>query len=174
VEPNQTKDVVIVGGPNGAGKTTWAFNRLPPTLNIREFVNADEIARGLSPLDPEGGALAAGRLMLERLNTLVNERQSFAFETTCSGRGHVRLLERCRAAGYQVTLIFLWLNSPDVALARVAQRVGEGGHSIPNDVVVRDIRLGFGICTPCTYRWRTEPLSTTIQAERTCSLHRVS
>jgi predicted ABC-type ATPase len=143
VDPDQTKDVVIIGGPNGAGKTTWAFNRLPPALNIREFVNADEIARGLSPLAPESGALAAGRLMLERLNTLVDEHESFAFETTCSGRGHARLIERCRALGYQITLIFLWLSSPDLALARVAQRVGEGGHSIPKDVIIRRYAAGL-------------------------------
>src|SRR5207237_1358906 len=84
----RTKDVVIVAGPNGAGKTTWATRNLPLTLGISQFVNADEIARGLSPLDPEGNALAAGRLMLERLAELANAGHSFAFETTCSGRSH--------------------------------------------------------------------------------------
>src|SRR6202008_1990799 len=99
MESEQAKDVIVVGGPNGAGKTTWAIHRLPEVLTIRDFVNADEIARGLSPLDPEGSALAAGKLMIARLNELLLAGQSFAFETTCSGRGHTKLLERCRAQG---------------------------------------------------------------------------
>jgi predicted ABC-type ATPase len=134
---SQPKDVVVVGGPNGEGKTTWAYRRLPSTLDIREFVNADEIARGISPLDPEASALAAGRLMIERLNELLSAGHSFAFETTCSGLGHVRLLQRCRAAGYRITLIFLWLPSANIALSRVARRVSRGGHRIPNEVIVR-------------------------------------
>ena len=137
------KDVVVIGGPNGAGKTTWAIRRLPEILNIREFVNADEIARGLSPLDPEGSTIAAGRVMINRLNELVSAGHSFAFETTCSGRGHVRLLERCRAVDYRITLVFLWLPSAKRALARVAQRVSEGGHRIPSDVVVRRYASGL-------------------------------
>jgi predicted ABC-type ATPase len=140
---DRIKDVVMIGGPNGAGKTTWAYHQLPETLDIREFVNADEIARGISPLDPEASARAAGRLMIERLNELVSAGCSFAFETTCSGRGHVRLLERCRAAGYRIVLIFLWLPSSDIALARVARRVGQGGHRIPADVVVRRYSAGL-------------------------------
>jgi predicted ABC-type ATPase len=139
----QTKDVVVIGGPNGAGKTTWARRRLLETLDIREFVNADEIARGMSPLDPEASALVAGRLMIERLNELVSAESSFAFETTCSGRGYVRLLKRCRAVGYQTTLIFLWLPSAEVALARVARRVSQGGHRIPDDVVIRRYSAGL-------------------------------
>ncbi len=137
------KDVVVIGGPNGAGKTTWAVRRLPPTLNIREFVNVDEIARGLSPLDPEGSAAAAGRLMIERLNDLLRAGQSFAFETTCSGRGHVARLLRCRAADYRITLVFLWLPSADAALARVARRVSEGGHDIPAEIVARRYSTGL-------------------------------
>jgi len=84
---DQSRHVIVVGGPNGAGKTTWAIHRLPDILAIRDFVNADEIARGLSPLDPESSALAAGRLMIARLNELVTGGHNFAFETTCSGRG---------------------------------------------------------------------------------------
>jgi predicted ABC-type ATPase len=137
------KDVVMIGGPNGAGKTTWAYRRLSPTLGIREFVNADEIARGISPLDPEASAIAAGRLMLDRLNELIDTGDSFAFETTCSGRGHARLLERCRTEGYRITLIFFWLPSADVALARVARRVGRGGHRIPDEVVMRRYSAGL-------------------------------
>ena len=140
---SRPKDVIVIGGPNGAGKTTWAYRRLSSTLDIREFVNADEIARGISPLDPEAGALAAGRLMIERLNELVSAGQGFAFETTCSGRGHVRLLQRCRATGYRITLIFLWLPSANIALSRVARRVSRGGHRIPNEVIVRRYAAGL-------------------------------
>jgi predicted ABC-type ATPase len=143
MQAERTKDVVVIGGPNGAGKTTWAYRRLSPTLEIREFVNADEIARGISPLDPEASALAAGRLMLDRLNELVSAGHSFAFETTCSGRGHGRLLKRCRAVGYQITLIFLWLPSAEVALSRVARRISRGGHRIPDEVVVRRYSAGL-------------------------------
>jgi predicted ABC-type ATPase len=107
MQSGHTKEAIVVGGPNGAGKTTWAMERLLQTLNIREFVNADELARGLAPLDPESSAIAAARLMLQRLNELINAGYSFAFETTCSGRGHIRLLEKCRASGYEVTLVYL-------------------------------------------------------------------
>jgi predicted ABC-type ATPase len=138
-----TKDVVMVGGPNGAGKTTWAYRQLSSTLNIREFVNADEIARGISPLDPEASAIAAGRVMLDRLRELVEAGASFAFETTCSGRAHMRLLRNCRTAGYRVTFVFLWLPSPDLAIARVARRVSRGGHRIPGDVVIRRYWAGI-------------------------------
>ena len=123
----QTKEVIVIGGPNGAGKTTWAYRRLHQTLELREFVNADEIAHGIPPLDPEAGAIAAARLMIQRLNELVAAGESFAFETTCSGRGHARLLERSRAAGYRIVLLFLWLPTVDLALARVARRVSQGG-----------------------------------------------
>jgi predicted ABC-type ATPase len=101
------KDVVMIGGPNGAGKTTAATTLLPKELPIREFVNAAEIARGLSPFNPEGSALAAGRLMIERIHELIGRGESFAFETTCSGRAHVQTLAKCRDAGYRLTLIFL-------------------------------------------------------------------
>jgi predicted ABC-type ATPase len=143
MQAERKKDVVVIGGPNGAGKTTWAYRRLDPTVKIREFVNADEIARGISPLDPEASAIAAGRLMLDRLNELVSAGHSFAFETTCSGRGHVRLLKQCRTVGYQITLIFLWLPSADVALSRVARRISRGGHRIPDEVVVRRYSAGL-------------------------------
>jgi predicted ABC-type ATPase len=117
------KDVVMIGGPNGAGKTTAATRLLPKWLGIREFVNADEIARGLSPFNPEGSALAAGRLMIERIQELIERGESFSFETTCSGRAHARTLAKCRDAGYRITLIFLWLPSAKEALKRVARRL---------------------------------------------------
>jgi predicted ABC-type ATPase len=143
ITPKDVKDVVILGGPNGAGKTTAAQVLLPQELDIREFVNADEIARGLSPFNAAGAALAAGRLMLERMRILVRDSRSFAFETTCSGRTYVRLVRRCRTEGWRVTLLYLWLPSPQTALDRVARRVREGGHDIPADVVVRRYWAGL-------------------------------
>jgi predicted ABC-type ATPase len=137
------KDVIVLGGPNGAGKTTAARVLLPREIKILEFVNADEIARGLSPFNPGGSAFAAGRLMIERIHTLVRLGESFAFETTCAGRGHIRLLQMCRAAGYRLTLVFLWLPSAEAALARVARRVREGGHAIPESVVIRRYTAGL-------------------------------
>jgi predicted ABC-type ATPase len=131
------KDIIVLGGPNGAGKTTAARELLPHGLGIREFVNADEIARGLSPFNETGAALAAGRLMIDRMRWLARIGESFAFETTCAGRGHAEFLERCRADGWRVTLLFLWLPSPQAAIERVARRVREGGHDIPADVIVR-------------------------------------
>jgi len=136
-------DIVILGGPNGAGKTTAAQVVLPQQLDIREFVNADEIARGLSPFNPGGAALAAGRLMIERIRKLVQDRQSFAFETTCAGRSHISLLQRCKAEGWRVTLVYLWLPSVEAALDRVARRVRQGGHDVPESVVIRRYWAGL-------------------------------
>jgi predicted ABC-type ATPase len=137
------KDLVILGGPNGAGKTTAAQRLLPAELNIREFVNADEIARGLSPFNPEGSAVLAGRLMIRRIRDLAKSGESFAFETTCAGRSHLRLLRECRDLGYRLMLIFLWLESAEVAVARVSGRVQEGGHSVPTGVIVRRYHAGL-------------------------------
>lgn len=131
------KELIIVGGPNGAGKTTAAFDLLPDSLAIRQFVNADEIARGLSPFDPEGSAIPAGRIMLDRMDSLVEAGESFAFETTCAGRGHARLIRTVRKLGYRVTLLFLWLPSPESAIERVSRRIRQGGHRIPPDVIHR-------------------------------------
>ncbi len=131
------KEVILIGGPNGAGKTTAAGWLLPRTLGIREFVNGDEIAKGLSPFNPEGSAVPAARLMLSRVRELIRAGESFAFETTCAGRGHAQFLKSCRAAGYRVTVIFLWLPSAAMAQARVRQRVREGGHAVPPAVIAR-------------------------------------
>ncbi len=136
-------DLVILGGPNGAGKTTAAQNVLLRELGIREFVNADEIARGLSPFNPEGVAFSAGRLMLNRMQALIRERESFAFETTCAGTTQVRLLQQCKADGWRVILIFLWLPDPEAAVERVARRVHVGGHRIPDNVFVRRYWTGL-------------------------------
>jgi predicted ABC-type ATPase len=143
MSPDIAKNAVVVGGPNGAGKTTWATKNLPTTLNIREFVNADEIARGLSPFDPDSNSVVAGRMMLDRLDALVRAGDSFAFETTCASHRHPRFLKACRALGYQITLVFLWLRSSDMAISRVARRVAQGGHRIPDEVVVRRYSAGL-------------------------------
>lgn len=135
-------ELFMVGGPNGAGKTTTALQFLPRTGTL-EFVNADFIASGLSPLNPAGQARAAGRLMLERLDLLRGKRQSFAFETTMASKTFVSLLERCKDDGFVVHLIFVWLESANLARERVARRVASGGHHIPDDVVER--RYGRGI-----------------------------
>jgi predicted ABC-type ATPase len=137
-----TKEAIVIGGPNGAGKTTAAADLLPPRLHVTEFVNADEIARGISPFNPDGAAVEAGRLMLDRMNALISSGRSFAFETTCAGRGHVRTLRRCHDAGYSLTMLFLWLPSVEMALERVARRVAQGGHRIPDDVVRRRYAAG--------------------------------
>jgi predicted ABC-type ATPase len=131
------KDIVVLGGPNGAGKTTAAAVLLPAKLGIVEFVNADEIAKGLSPFAPEQTAVAAVRIMLGRMHALIEQGSSFAFETTCAGRGHATLLRQCKARGWRLDLLYLWLPSPKAALERVERRVKEGGHNIPANVVER-------------------------------------
>jgi predicted ABC-type ATPase len=136
-------EVIVIGGPNGAGKTTTAMDLLPRRLRVAEFVNADEIARGLSPFNPGGAAVAAGRIMIRRIRFLTETGENFAFETTCSGRAHVRTLEMCRTAGYALTLLFLWLPSPQMAIARVARRFAAGGHHVPDDIVVRRYTAGI-------------------------------
>jgi len=137
------RDIIVIGGPNGAGKTTVAQVLLPEELSLVEFVNADNIAAGLSPFNPEGVAVAAGRVMLDRMYTLVRSGTSFAIETTCAGRGHVRFLKACQSEGWRISLYFVWLENPQIAIRRVAQRVREGGHNIPVDVIIRRYWAGL-------------------------------
>ena len=120
--------VIIIAGPNGAGKTTFAREFLPKEADCPVFLNADLIAAGLAPFSPETVAIRAGRLMLQEMQRHFIAHQSFAFETTLSGRTYLRLIEQWRAAGYRVKLIFLQLDSPEEAIARVAHRVQQGGH----------------------------------------------
>lgn len=133
----------IIAGCNGAGKTTASYNVLPNMLQCKEFVNADEIARGLSPFAPERMAVQAGKLMLERIDELLGKRVTFAIETTLATRSYVNLVTQAQAEGYQVHLLFFWLESPDAARKRVARRVSEGGHDIPSVVIERRYWLGL-------------------------------
>jgi predicted ABC-type ATPase len=125
----------IIAGPNGAGKTTIAQKFLPEKLNVVEFVNADNIAKGLSPFNPEGVAFEAGRIMLARIKELAKHRIDFAFETTLSTLSYASFINECKKKEYEVVLIFVWLNSSELAKRRVAQRVSEGGHNIDDKVI---------------------------------------
>ena len=127
----------IIAGPNGAGKTTTAEKLLPEYLNCIEYVNADNIARGISPFNVESVAFQAGRVMLERMTELVKRKVDFAFETTLSAKSYVSFLKYCKSKGYEITLVFIWLDSPETAIQRVKSRVEKGGHNIPEKVIER-------------------------------------
>ncbi|MGY3088928.1 putative ABC-type ATPase [Hymenobacter sp. UYAg731] len=139
------KTLYLLAGCNGAGKTTAAFTLLPGLLECREFVNADEIARGLSPFQPETVSIQAGRLMLARLRELLAAGETFALETTLATRHYLRFIQEAREQGYQVRLLFFWLNSPDLAVERVAARVREGGHNIPELTIRRRYDGGLNL-----------------------------
>ena len=151
-------NVVVLGGPNGAGKSTAAPRLLRGTLAVDEFVNADTLAQGLSAFRPQDVAIEAGRLTLERLDALEHQRASFAFESTLASHGLVRRLERLRQSGYRVHVVFLWLPTVDLALARVADRVRGGGHGVPAEDVRRRFARGrrnfFTLYRTLAHRWR--------------------
>ena len=132
-----SKNLYIVAGCNGAGKTTASFTILPEILNCREYVNADEIARGLSPFQPEKVAIEAGRIMLVRIEQLLRENFNFAFETTLASKTYKNTIKKAKTAGYNVTLLFFWLQTVELAKKRVQKRVLEGGHDIEPDVIER-------------------------------------
>jgi predicted ABC-type ATPase len=148
----------IIAGPNGVGKTTFADRYLPQTINELEFVNADLIARGLSPYDPDSVAMEAGRIALGRIRHLIENQQSFTWETTMSGRTAVGWIRRAKDAGYQVKCYFLWVREVDATLKRIRQRVHEGGHNIEPDVSQRrffkTIRNFFTIYRPFCDTWK--------------------
>ena len=127
----------ILAGPNGAGKTTAAYNLLPDVFKTVEFVNADEIARGLSPFNANSVAFQAGRIMLKRLDQLIKEKRSFAFETTLSGLAYLKFIQLAKLTGFEIIFFFVWLDNFELAKNRVATRVSKGGHSIPNEVIER-------------------------------------
>ena len=151
------KHLYIISGPNGAGKTTASYTVLPKILQCKEFVNADEIARGLSPFNPDSVAIQAGRLMLERIRELLQRNESFSIETTLSTRSYVHLVEKAHQQDYEVTLLYFWLKSPDQAIERVAERVAKGGHDIPKNIIVRRYREGlenlFNLYMPVVDTW---------------------
>ena len=138
-----SKQLYIIAGCNGAGKTTASFTILPEVLNCKEFINADEIAKGLSPFQPESVAMQAGRIMIARMDELLQKGETFAFETTLATKSYKQKIEWAQANGYEVTLLFFWLDSPNMAKKRVAQRVAEGGHSIPSQTIERRYHNGI-------------------------------
>ncbi len=153
----QAKQLYIISGCNGAGKTTASYTVLPEILGCKEFVNADEIARGLSPFNPDSVAIEAGRLMLSRIKELLSRNESFSIETTLATRSYFRLIEKAHQQNYAVTLLFFWLKSPEQAIERVAERVAKGGHNIPRDIIVRRFYEGidnlFKIYMPIVDTW---------------------
>lgn len=147
----------IISGCNGAGKTTASYTVLPEMLNCREFVNADEIAKGLSPFNSESVAIEAGRLMLSRMNELLDDEVDFAFETTLATRFYASFIKRAQEKGYYVSLVYFWLESPELAIDRVKMRVATGGHNIQEEVIRRRYRNGvknlFNLYTPICDFW---------------------
>ena len=141
--PAKKHRLFIIAGLKGAGKTTASKTLLPDILGIREFVNADEIAAGLSPFNPESVAIEAGRLMLKRIDSLLQQRIDFAFETTLASRSFVSTIVKAQHLNYKVSVFYFWLNSPQLATDRVAQRVQKGGHNIPQDVIQRRYFAGI-------------------------------
>ena len=140
---NDSLKIVIIAGPNGAGKTTFAREFLPNEGHCPTFINADLIAAGISPFAPESVSVRAGRLMLNEIEDRVRNRKNFAFETTLSGRAYLHKIREWQKFGYHVKLIFLGLPNADVAVARVAARVAQGGHNIPEDVIRRRFDHGL-------------------------------
>ncbi len=151
--PQSNPKIYVIAGPNGAGKTTFAGKFLPEFAECKEFLNADLIAAGLSPYSPESQAIWASQLLLQRIDKLVAERQSFSFETTLAGKTYRPAIMRWRQLGFSVYLLFLWLPSEELAVERVASRVREGGHSIPENVIRRRFKRGlfnlFQVYLPC-------------------------
>lgn len=138
-----TKKILMIAGPNGAGKTTITLELMAKGPKLYEFINADEIAKGLAPLHPESMALTASKLMIQRLKELLVAGKSFAFETTASGTNYMKHLKSAKSKGYEVNLTFLWLSSPEQAVKRVAQRVKQGGHHVPEATIIRRYFTGI-------------------------------
>lgn len=149
--------VVVLGGINGAGKTTASNHILVKVFQISKFVNADRIARGLNGINPEAEAFRAGRIMLDELNDLASRRVDFAFESTLAGKAYAAWLNSLRSAGYEVYLFYYWLNSPELAISRIANRVAAGGHFVPDQTVrlryQRSVRNFFELYQPVCDWW---------------------
>jgi predicted ABC-type ATPase len=136
-------NLYVISGCNGAGKTTASYTVLPDMLDCKEFINADEIAKGLSPFQPDKAAIDSGRIMLNRIKDLINHNVDFAFETTLATKSYVQFIRKAQSKGYFVTLIYFWLNSPELAVERVKTRVISGGHDIPINVINRRYWAGI-------------------------------
>lgn len=151
------QELYMIGGCNGAGKTTSALSLLPEILLCEEYVNADAIAAALSPFNPESTAIQAGRLMLDRIHLLAAEKKDFAFETTMASRSFVPFIEMCKAQNYRINILFLWLHAPELAVERVALRVENKGHHIPEETIRRRYQRGldnfFNLYVPLADRW---------------------
>ena len=127
----------IISGCNGSGKTTASYSLLPEMLECTQFVNSDEFAKSLSPFDPSAASVTASRFMLMKVKYLLERQDDFCVETTLATRSLMKLIEKAKELGYEVTILYFWLNSPDLAIKRVRDRVATGGHNIPVDVIKR-------------------------------------
>lgn len=147
----------ILSGCNGAGKTTASYTLLPEMLECSEFVNSDEFAKSLSPFDPSEASVSASRLMLIKIRYLLSRRADFSIETTLATRSLVGIIQQAKALDYTVTILYLWLSSPEIAIERVHKRVETGGHNIPDEVVRRRYKVGinyfFSSYIPICDRW---------------------
>jgi predicted ABC-type ATPase len=147
----------IISGCNGAGKTTASYSLLPEMLDCSEFVNSDEFAKSLSPFNPENASIQASRYMLMKIRYLLNKQRDFAVETTLATRTLLKTAKMAQKAGYTVTLLYFWLNSPELAIERVKARVATGGHNIPEETIRRRYQVGidyfFHYYAPICERW---------------------
>ncbi len=147
----------IISGCNGSGKTTASYTLLPDLLDCREFVNSDEFAKSLSPFDPSAASITASRYMLMKINYLLGRYEDFSIETTLATRSLVKIISEAHSVGYEVTILYFWLNSPELAIQRVRDRVAAGGHNIPDAVVRRRYTMGlqyfFDTYRPICDRW---------------------
>lgn len=150
-------NLYIIAGCNGAGKTTASYTMLPEMLDCKEFINADEIAKGLSPFQPEKAAIEAGRIMIRRMEEMLKMEEDFALETTLATKSYVSFIKKAQTLGYFVTLLYFWLSSPELAIKRVEDRVKSGGHHVPEDVIRRRYDAGtsnlFSLYTPIADYW---------------------
>ncbi|MFH0763953.1 MAG: Zeta toxin family protein [Candidatus Omnitrophota bacterium] len=151
------RNVYIIAGPNGSGKTTFAKEFLPDYVNCQNFVNADLIALGLAPFEPRAAVIKAGKLVLQQIHEFARRDVDFAFETTLSGKSYTSLLKELKTKDYGLHLFFLWITSPELAIARIKERVAEGGHNVPAEDVrrrfVRGIYNFFNLYEPLVDSW---------------------
>ena len=147
----------IISGCNGSGKTTSSYSMLPEMLECRQWVNSDEFAKALSPYNPSAASVRASRYMLMKVNYLIEHGETFSIETTLATRTLLKIAARAQAAGYEVTVLYFWLSSPQMAIDRVRRRVASGGHSIPEEVIKRRYYMGldylFNYYIPACDHW---------------------